>query len=139
VCWDQWFPECARILALKGAELLLYPTAIGSEPQNPSLQTKVHWRACIQGHAAANLTPVVVSNRIGTERGGDCEITFYGSSFIADGAGQIVAELDETTPGFVTASFGLDALRLERRSWGVFRDRRPDLYGELLTNDGDDP
>jgi N-carbamoylputrescine amidase len=139
VCWDQWFPECARILALLGAELLLYPTAIGSEPQDPSLKSKSHWRACMQGHAAANLTPVVASNRIGTEREDDCEITFYGSSFIADAAGQVVAEMDETTAGFVTARFDLDALRLERRSWGVFRDRRPDLYAPLLTQDGGNP
>ncbi len=136
VCWDQWFPEAARIMALKGAELLLYPTAIGSEPQNPDLNSRRHWQTCMQGHAAANLTPVIASNRIGTEQEGDSSITFYGSSFIADGTGQIVAKADDHTEGVLTASFDLDALALYRRSWGVFRDRRPGLYAPLLTLDG---
>ncbi len=136
VCWDQWFPEAARIMALKGAELLLYPTAIGSEPQNPGLDSRRHWQTCMQGHAAANLTPVIASNRIGTEQEGDSRITFYGSSFITDGTGQVVAKADDCTEGVLTASFDLDALALYRRSWGVFRDRRPELYTPLLTLDG---
>ncbi len=136
VCWDQWFPEAARIMALKGAELLLYPTAIGSEPQNPGLDSRHHWQTCMQGHAAANLTPVIAANRIGTEQEGDSRITFYGSSFIADGTGQVVAKADDCTEGVLTASFDLDALALYRRNWGVFRDRRPELYTPLLTLDG---
>ncbi|MDR0812993.1 MAG: N-carbamoylputrescine amidase [Oscillospiraceae bacterium] len=137
VCWDQWFPEAARIMCLKGAELLLYPTAIGSEPLNPALNSRKHWQTCMQGHAAANLTPVIASNRTGTEREGDFEITFYGNSFIADGTGQLAAALDERETGFVTAEFDLDELHLQRRAWGVFRDRRPDLYGAILTLDGE--
>jgi len=136
VCWDQWFPEAARIMALRGAELLFYPTAIGSEPQDPGLDSHAHWQTCMQGHAAANLTPVISSNRIGTEREDDSSITFYGSSFIADEHGQVVAKADDSTEGFVCAEFDLDALALRRRSWGVFRDRRPSLYGLLLTLDG---
>jgi N-carbamoylputrescine amidase len=138
VCWDQWFPEAARIMCLKGAEILLYPTAIGSEPLSPSLDSRRHWRTCMCGHAAANLTPVVASNRIGTEREEDFEITFYGTSFIADETGQVSADMDDHTPGFVTATFDLDELQLKRRAWGVFRDRRPDLYGAILTLDGDE-
>ncbi|MDR2042974.1 MAG: N-carbamoylputrescine amidase [Clostridium sp.] len=138
ICWDQWFPECARILALKGAELLFYPTAIGSEPLNPALNSHLHWRACIQGHAAANLIPVIASNRIGTEReDDDSRIVFYGGSLIADAQGQLVAEADSTAQGFLTAAFDLEELRQARRSWGVFRDRRPGLYKPLLTLDGE--
>lgn len=136
VCWDQWFPEAARIMALKGAELLLYPTAIGTEPEEPGLDSRGHWQACMCGHAAANLVPVAASNRIGAEREGGSEITFYGSSFIADGQGRIVRGMDDRTEGFVAAEFDLDALRDARAAWGVFRDRRPDLYGEILTLDG---
>jgi len=136
ICWDQWFPECARILALKGAELIFYPTAIGSEPLNPTLASRDHWRTCIRGHAAANLTPVVASNRVGTECEDEYAITFYGSSFIANGQGRKVAEMGDDEQGFVLAEFDLDALRLERRAWGVFRDRRPELYAPLLTLDG---
>jgi N-carbamoylputrescine amidase len=136
VCWDQWFPEAARIMCLQGAEILLYPTAIGSEPLNPALDSRKHWRACMCGHAAANLTPVVASNRVGAEREEDFEITFYGTSFIADASGQVAADMDDRTPGFVAASFDLDALQLQRRAWGLFRDRRPDLYGAILTLDG---
>jgi N-carbamoylputrescine amidase len=137
ICWDQWFPEAARIMSLKGAELLLYPTAIGSEPANPALDSQPHWQTCMQGHAAANLTPVIASNRIGTETAGDSSITFYGSSFITDGAGQIVTQCTRENEQFITASFDLDELAQSRRSWGVFRDRRPDLYSPLLTLDGE--
>lgn len=132
ICWDQWFPETARILALKGAELLFYPTAIGSEPQNPDYCSRAHWQTCIQGHAAANMVPVVVSNRVGTER----QIEFYGSSFLADEHGQIVKQADTKSEGILSAGFHLGQLTLERRAWGLFRDRRPDLYRTILTLDG---
>ena len=135
VCWDQWFPEAARAMALQGAELLFYPTAIGSEPQDPTVNSKDHWQRAMQGHAAANLTPLIASNRIGKEDGESCSITFYGGSFIADQTGAKVAEAgaDEAV---LTASFDLDAIRAQRAAWGLFRDRRPDLYGPLLTLDG---
>ena len=132
VCWDQWFPECARAMAVMGAELLLYPTAIGSEPQDPSLDSRGHWQRTMQGHAAANVMPLVASNRIGTEQGEKCAISFYGHSFIADHTGAIVAQADERSEAVLTASFDLDAIRRYRHAWGVFRDRRPDLYGPLL-------
>lgn len=138
VCWDQWFPECARAMALKGADLLFYPTAIGSEPQNPALHSRDHWQRTMQGHAAANLTPLVASNRIGREQGESCAITFYGSAFIADQTGAKVAEAGEDQEAVVTASFDLDAIRAQRAAWGLFRDRRPDLYGPLMTLDGTD-
>lgn len=138
VCWDQWFPECARAMALKGADLLFYPTAIGSEPQNPAIHSRDHWQRTMQGHAAANLTPLVASNRIGQEPGESCAITFYGSSFIADQTGAKVAEAGEDQEAVVTASFDLDAIRAQRAAWGLFRDRRPDLYGPLMTLDGGD-
>ncbi len=133
ICWDQWFPEAARCMALLGAELLLYPTAIGSEPV---LQTdsKPHWQRCMQGHAAANIMPVIASNRIGHEVQKDSEMTFYGSSFIADETGGLVAEADRETESVITAEFDLDAIAQKRREWGVFRDRRPEMYGTLLTH-----
>lgn len=137
ICWDQWFPEAARIMALKGAELLFYPTAIGSEPLEPGVDSRKHWQTCMQGHAAANLVPVIASNRIGTETEEDSSITFYGSSFIADHCGQKVAEADDHTKTVLTATFDLDELALFRRSWGIFRDRRPELYGNILTLDGE--
>lgn len=115
------------------AEILFYPTAIGSEPV---LQTdsKPHWQRCMQGHAAANIMPVVASNRIGHEVQKDSEMTFYGSSFIADETGGLVAEADRETEGVITAEFDLDAIAQKRREWGVFRDRRPEMYGTLLTH-----
>ena len=133
ICWDQWFPEAARCMALLGAEILFYPTAIGSEPV---LQTdsKPHWQRCMQGHAAANIMPVVASNRIGHEVQKNSEMTFYGSSFIADETGGLVAEADRETEGVITAEFDLDAITQKRREWGVFRDRRPEMYGTLLTH-----
>ena len=133
ICWDQWFPEAARCMALLGAEILLYPTAIGSEPV---LQTdsKPHWQRCMQGHAAANIMPVVASNRIGHEVQKNSEMTVYGSSFIADETGGLVAEADRETEGVITAEFDLDAIAQKRREWGVFRDRRPEMYGTLLTH-----
>ena len=131
ICWDQWFPEAARAMALMGAEALFYPTAIGSEPAPaPPLDSRDHWRRVMQGHAAANMMPLVASNRTGTERL-STEITFYGSSFIADATGAIVAELGRHDEGVVTAAFDLDAIARQRAGWGLFRDRRPELYGVL--------
>lgn len=137
VCWDQWFPEAARAMALMGAEILFYPTAIGSEPQDPSLDSRGHWQRTMQGHAAANVMPLVASNRIGRERGEKLEIAFYGHSFIADHTGEVVAQADDHTEQVLTATFDLEAIRRYRHAWGVFRDRRPDLYGPLLKLDGD--
>jgi N-carbamoylputrescine amidase len=136
ICWDQWFPEAARCMALMGAEVLLYPTAIGSEPQDSSLDSRDHWQRCMQGHAAANVMPLVASNRIGTERGQKYEMTFYGSSFIADPTGAKVAEADRGSEAVLTATFDLEAVRAQRHAWGVFRDRRPELYAPILTLDG---
>ena len=132
VCWDQWFPECARALALAGAEMLLYPTAIGNEPQDASIDSRDHWQRVMQGHAAANMLPLAASNRVGTERHEAATMTFYGSSFIADPTGKIVAEAPRDGRAVVTATFDLDAIARQRRSWGLFRDRRPDLYGVLV-------
>ena len=136
VCWDQWFPEGARAMALQGAEILFYPTAIGSEPQDPTLISKDHWQRTMQGHAAANMTPLVASNRIGTEESEACSLTFYGASFIADETGGKVAEAGQDRQEVITASFDLEAIRAARASWGLFRDRRPELYAPLLTLDG---
>jgi N-carbamoylputrescine amidase len=136
ICWDQWFPEAARSMALLGAEILLYPTAIGSEPQDASIDSSGHWQRTMQGHAAANILPLVASNRIGTEQGEKYTMTFYGSSFIASPTGEKVAEADRVTETVLTASFDLDEIRRYRRSWGIFRDRRPDLYHPILSLDG---
>ena len=137
ICWDQWFPESARCMALMGADVLLYPTAIGSEPHDPDIDSRDHWQRCMQGHAAANVMPLVASNRIGTEQGEKCAITFYGHSFIADHTGEVVAQADDHTESVLTATFDLEAVRRYRHAWGVFRDRRPELYGPLLTLDGE--
>lgn len=136
ICWDQWFPEAARCMALLGAEILLYPTAIGSEPQDPGLDSSAHWQRTMQGHAAANIMPLVASNRIGTEAGEKYSMTFYGSSFIASHTGEKVAEADRSSETVLTATFDLDAVRRYRQAWGLFRDRRPDLYYPLLSLDG---
>jgi len=136
ICWDQWFPECARAMALQGADVLLYPTAIGSEPQDHSIDSKDHWQRTMQGHAAANVMPLVASNRIGIEKGQQWTTTFYGSSFIADHTGAIVKQADRNAESVLTATFDLDAIGEYRRAWGVFRDRRPDQYGALVTLDG---
>ena len=135
ICWDQWFPETARCMAVQGAEILLYPTAIGSEPIL-NVDSSGHWRRVMQGHAAANLVPVAAANRIGTETVMPCEenggqsssLTFYGSSFIADATGELVASAGRDTEEILYASFDLDNLREERFSWGLFRDRRPETY-----------
>lgn len=137
ICWDQWFPECARSMALMGAELLFYPTAIGDEP-TLGINSKRHWQRCMQGHAAANLMPVIASNRIGTEtisqNGNDSTMQFYGGSFITDGRGDIIQEASADTSEVISMTFDLDKLAIERRQWGVFRDRRPSMYGTLLTH-----
>jgi N-carbamoylputrescine amidase len=136
ICWDQWFPECARAMALQDAELLLYPTAIGDEPIPDHQDSKDQWQLVMRGHAAANMIPVVASNRIGTEETGAVKQTFYGSSFITDGNGALVAEASRDRQEVLTASFDLDALREARASTGLFRDRRTDLNRILLTLDG---
>lgn len=137
ICWDQWFPEAARSMALQGAEVLLYPTAIGSEPPDPTWDSSGHWQRVMQGHAGANLLPVVAANRIGIEHGINNNITFYGSSFICDNTGKIVATASRDREEVILATFDREALAATRLSWGLFRDRRPDLYGALLTLDGD--
>lgn len=136
ICWDQWFPEAARAMALMGAEILVYPTAIGSEPQDGSLDSRDHWQRVMQGHAAANMVPLIASNRIGREAGESCALTFYGSSFIAGPRGEKVAEAGRDEEAILTAAFDLDEIAVARASWGLFRDRRPELYGVLLTADG---
>ena len=137
ICWDQWFPEAARSMALLGAELLFYPTAIGSEP-TLNIDSKPHWQHAMQGHAAANIMPVHASNRIGTETEknsfGNSSMTFYGSSFITDETGAIVEEADRETEGVLTHTFDLDEIAQRRREWGVFRDRRPEMYHILTTH-----
>lgn len=136
ICWDQWFPESARCMALQGAEVLFYPTAIGSEPQDAGLDSRDHWQRVMQGHAGANLMPLVASNRIGVEKGENSSITFYGSSFIAGPQGEKVVEAGRDKEAVLTATFDLDRLRAARASWGLFRDRRPELYRSILTLDG---
>ncbi len=139
ICWDQWFPEAARAMALQGAEVLLYPTAIGSEPPDPTWDSSKHWQRTMQGHAAANLVPVVAANRYGHEVGATCDITFYGSSFIADNTGALVAEAGRDEDNILVASFDRELLAQQRASWGLFRDRRPELYGRLTSLDGSEP
>jgi N-carbamoylputrescine amidase len=136
ICWDQWFPETARCLVLGGAEVLLYPTAIGTEPQFPDWDSRDHWQRAMQGHAASNMVPLHASNRIGKESGKNSAMTFYGSSFIADETGAKVAEADRTSEAVLTHTFDLDAIRNQRAQWGFFRDRRPEHYGALVTVDG---
>lgn len=136
ICWDQWFPEAARVMALQGAELLFYPTAIGSEPLDATLDSSGHWQRVMQGHAAANVVPVIASNRIGREIGDSCELTFYGSSFIADETGKMLQIAGRSEEAVLLQSFDLEAIRALRVNWGVFRDRRPSQYRPLLTLDG---
>lgn len=139
ICWDQWFPEAARAMALQGAELLLYPTAIGSEPILET-DSMPHWRRCMQGHAGCNLMPVMAANRVGVEKVEPCQenggqsssLSFYGSSFITDNTGAIVAEANRTDETVLTASFDLEQLEKDRLSWGLFRDRRPEMYADIV-------
>lgn len=128
ICWDQWFPEAARIMAMNGAEVLLYPTAIGAEPHDPSLDTLRRWQRAMQGHAVSNCLPLAAANRIGDESGQ----VFYGGSFIADQTGELVEEADRVSEAVLTHTFDLKALERERSAWGFFRDRRPELYADLL-------
>lgn len=128
VCWDQWYPETARAMMLMGAEILFYPTAIGSEPHDTSLDTARLWRRAMVGHAVSNVVPIVAANRVGTEHGQ----TFYGTSFIADERGDILAELGREDEGVITATIDLDIVKRHRAAFGFFRDRRPDLYGRLV-------
>ena len=135
ICWDQWFPEAARIMTLKGAELLFYPTAIGSEPDGSGTESIKHWQRCMQGHAAANIVPVIASNRIGKEIDDEMEIDFYGGSFMTDEKGKIIAEA-KNQEEIIYSTYDLDDIDLKRVDWAVFRDRRPDLYQPILTLDG---
>ena len=132
ICWDQWFPEAARSMVLMGAEILIYPTAIGSEPSFEAWDSRDHWQRVMQGHAGANLTPVIASNRVGVETGETGTIRFYGSSFIADFTGAKLAEADRVSECVITAEFNMAEIAEARRTWGVFRDRRPDLYGQIM-------
>jgi len=140
ICWDQWFPESARCMALMGAEVLLYPTAIGSEPHPaPPHDSRGHWQRVMQGHAGSNIMPLVASNRIGTEvatTDDKSSITFYGSSFITDHTGAKVREANCTDEQVIVYTFDLDQIRNYREGWGVFRDRRPEAYTPLMTLDG---
>ena len=139
ICWDQWFPETARAMAVEGAEILLYPTAIGSEPIL-STDSMPHWRRCMQGHAASNLIPVIAANRIGEETVEPCPengmqksaLNFYGSSFITDNTGALCAELPGGEEGVLVSTFDLDALKADRLNWGLFRDRRPEMYAKIV-------
>lgn len=137
ICWDQWFPESARCMALLGAEIILYPTAIGSEPQDAGIDSCPHWQRVMQGHSAANMVPVVASNRIGVEKFPHSEIDFYGSSFITDCTGEKVEEADRQTESVLVHEFDLDAIETKRSFWGIFRDRRPEWYTPILTVDGE--
>ncbi|KAG8070904.1 hypothetical protein GUJ93_ZPchr0006g45950 [Zizania palustris] len=141
ICWDQWFPECARAMVLQGAEILFYPTAIGSEPQDESLDSREHWKRVMQGHAGANLVPLVASNRIGREtmetEHGNSTIKFFGNSFIAGPTGEIVKLANDKDEEVLVAEFDLDEIKSARHGSGIFRDRRPDLYKVLLTLDGE--
>lgn len=138
ICWDQWFPEAARIMTLMGADILCYPTAIGTEPQDASIDSKPHWQTAMQGHSASNIIPLIVSNRIGkecdkNEYGSDVCIDFYGSSFMTDHRGQIIMESPRDAEVIQYAEWDLKAIREARHSWGLFRDRRPELYTDILS------
>lgn len=144
ICWDQWYPETARSMALMGAEVMCFPTIIGSEPHDADMDTSGHWQRTMQGHAAANMVPVVAANRIGVETGrgngnpkqAPLTTVFYGSSFIADETGAKVVEAGRSDEAVLVHTFDLDAIRRDRQSFGFFRDRRPEMYGALLTSDG---
>ena len=133
VCWDQWYPEAARAMVLDGAEILLYPTAIGSEPYDATLDTHERWRRVMQGHAVANAVPVIAANRVGEENNDGVRQTYYGHSFAADHTGEIVSGLGDDAEGVMLARFDLDGIAAYRADWGFFRDRRTDLYGTALT------
>ncbi len=134
ICWDQWFPEAARAMTLMGAELLLYPTAIGSEPSQSGHDSRDHWQRVMQGHSGANLVPVIASNRVGCEDGNNSSMTFYGSSFITDGMGAKIIEADRDSTSVIVADIDLANSALLRQDWGVFQTRQPKAYG-ILTQD----
>lgn len=139
ICWDQWFPETARCLALMGAEVLLFPTAIGSEPGAAELDSRDHWQMAMRGHAAANILPVVAANRVGLEAATtdpELQMTFYGSSFICNHKGKLLVEADRNTPGVLVQALDLALMREERLTWGIYRDRRPEMYAALYGLDG---
>lgn len=143
ICWDQWFPEHSRILALKGADIILFPTAIGTEPSDPNGFTYQHWETVICGHSAANMLPIVVSNRIGLEKKdfhfGEIYIDFYGQSFITNNLGEIISFASENQEEIIYSEFDFEKYKADRAAWGIFRDRRPDLYESILTKDGKKP
>jgi N-carbamoylputrescine amidase len=134
ICWDQWFPEAARAMALMGADVLLYPTAIGSEPHDTGLDTAARWRKAMLGHAVSNVTPVAAANRVGDEGGQ----VFYGTSFISDHAGEIIADLDRKQEGVIIGTIDMDEVDRARAAWGFFRDRRTDLYGPLIDSQSEE-
>ncbi len=133
ICWDQWFPETARCLALAGAEVIFYPTAIGSEPQDPTLDSRDHWQRAMQGHAAANMVPVIAANRTGIEEDDGIKTVFYGSSFITDNTGAMIAEASRDKEETLFAEIDLDLAAKQRHAWGLFRDRRPQCYKAIST------
>jgi N-carbamoylputrescine amidase len=132
ICWDQWFPECARAMALQGAEVLFYPTAIGSEPYDASLDTHLQWQRAMQGHAVSNSVPIVAANRIGLEDNGGVKQKFYGHSFITDHRGDLVQKFGAEDEGVLVHTFDLDLIESYRADWGFFRDRRTDLYAKSI-------
>jgi len=132
ICWDQWYPECARAMALQGADVLLYPTAIGSEPYDGALDTSKRWQRAMQGHAVSNAIPVIAANRIGLEENAGKAQRFYGHSFIANEAGDLVEQFGAKDEGVLVHTFDLDALDAYRADWGFFRDRRTDLYKDSI-------
>lgn len=131
ICWDQWFPECARAMTLMGADFLFYPTAIGSEPYDADLDTSATWQRAMQGHAVSNAIPVIASNRIGTENANGADQAFYGHSFIAGQNGELLQSFGKTEEGVLIQSFDRDVLTKQRALWGFFRDRRPEMYGDI--------
>jgi N-carbamoylputrescine amidase len=133
ICWDQWYPEAARAMVLQGAEILLYPTAIGSEPHDLSLDTHARWQRAMQGHAVSNAVPVVAANRVGVEQNDGATQSYYGHSFIADHTGELVESFGDTEEGVLTHSFDLAEIERYRAEWGFFRDRRTDLYAKSIT------
>ena len=132
ICWDQWYPEAARAMVLEGAEILFYPTAIGSEPQDPTVDTHLQWQRAMQGHAVANAVPIVAANRIGVEENDGATQSYYGHSFIANHKGELVASFGDHEEGVLVHSFDLAEIARYRAEWGFFRDRRTDLYAKSI-------
>ncbi len=132
ICWDQWYPECARAMMLQGAEILFYPTAIGSEPYDTALDTHLQWQRAMQGHAVSNSVPIVAANRIGLEKNDGAEQRFYGHSFITDHRGELVESFGAKDEGVLVHTFDLDMIESYRADWGFFRDRRTDLYAKSI-------